>query len=190
MKRRAGLIGALLGSVLLSACTFVPTDSEPQTIAKRTVPFNLLEKTLPPQPKVHFHYVDRPIWLINSSHQLAARPRRVPSTNSVAVSLEALFGGPTDFETGLGFASQVPATWHVSGIGSSDGMIFVRLTAPTTPTVPASALESGQLVITTAGTTNSTVEVLINNQALKMTLPDGEVSLQVRATDYVSLEAR
>jgi hypothetical protein len=189
MTRRAAVIVALAASLLLASCTFVPTDSAPQAITKHP-PFGLSSGTLPRGPKPA-NYVTRSVWLINADQQLASRPRRVPESNSVAVSLEALFAGPTDHESALGFTSEVPATLNVIGIGSLQGITYVRLNGPITYTgTPASALESGQLVLTAGAVSDQFVEILVNSRPLQLTTPDGFVQLLVRPTDYSSLMAR
>jgi len=191
VRRLGRFVVLVVAGLALSACTFVPTDGSPTPVAKHDVPFALLSPNLPRTKHVNTKYVVRQVWLINGNQLLAARSRRVAADNSTAESLSALFAGPTDHEISLGFSSQVPANYQVIGIGSFNGMIFVRLSAPAgSSTAPASALEAGQLVLTTAGVTNVYVEILVNDKALRMILPDGSVALQVRPTDYESLIGR
>jgi hypothetical protein len=189
MRRRAAVLVALLGSLVLASCTFVPTDTAPQSITKHP-PFGLSSPTYPPGP-TSAKYVTRSIWLINADQQLTSRPRQVPETLSVAVSLEALFAGPTDHESALGITSEVPATLSVIGIGSLEGITYVRLNGPVNYTsTPASPLESGQLVLTAGALSDQFVEILVNSKPLQLTTPDGFVQLLVRPTDYSSLMVR
>jgi hypothetical protein len=43
-RRIVSTLALTISSVILSACTFVPTDGQPQPVNSKTVPFNLLVK--------------------------------------------------------------------------------------------------------------------------------------------------
>ena len=42
--RVSAVVATVLAASVLSACTFVPSDDQPQTINSKNVPFNLLGK--------------------------------------------------------------------------------------------------------------------------------------------------
>jgi hypothetical protein len=43
-RRWTSVAAVVLAGVMFSACTFVPTDDQPQPVNSKTVPFNLLGK--------------------------------------------------------------------------------------------------------------------------------------------------
>lgn len=47
MRRIRLLVIGIVAAAVLSGCTFVPTDSSPQVIPSRSVPFHLLSKHHP-----------------------------------------------------------------------------------------------------------------------------------------------
>jgi hypothetical protein len=43
VKRTIRIIAVLVAGLTLGACTFVPTDAQPQVVPSHSVPFNLLK---------------------------------------------------------------------------------------------------------------------------------------------------
>jgi hypothetical protein len=191
VRRLAPTLIVLASALVLASCTFVPSDTAPSPVPSHQVPFGLLSKTLPKTSKLHLSYTTRTVWFINGNQLLEGRSRPVPINDAGAVTLSALIAGPTDHESALGFSSDVPATFSVIGVGIYQGVIIVRLFGPSgTTSVPATELESGQLVLTAAGASNALVEVLVNSSPLRLRTSEGVVTLQARPSDYELLMSR
>jgi hypothetical protein len=47
VRRVRALIGLGVMALVLGSCTFVPTDSQPQVVNSKNVPFHLLDKKPP-----------------------------------------------------------------------------------------------------------------------------------------------
>jgi hypothetical protein len=47
VKRTLFVVAVLVAGLTLGACTFVPTDAQPQVVPNHAVPFNLLKSSPP-----------------------------------------------------------------------------------------------------------------------------------------------
>jgi hypothetical protein len=98
----------LLGALVLSGCTLVPTSSNPSMVRRGQVPFGLLDRTIPGTNNGRVRFITQPVYIIDASGHLAPSSRIVPAPAQLGSVLRELIIGPTDIETAAGYSSSLP----------------------------------------------------------------------------------
>ena len=163
--KKARLVPVLLvGTLALGGCTFVPTDSQPQTVNSRTVPFDLLARNPPGVTHTaSISEVPRQIWFFDSNHQLVARTRWLPSSAPTVEVLASFVTGAASEQGDGGLSTFIPANLVVTGITGTNDVSIVHLIDP------AIALEGRSVLVDP---------------------PEQTEGLEVRASHYEGVVAR
>ncbi len=171
-------MGALAG--ILAACG-VPSDSNPQVIAARDVPYGLIGSstsqptpTQPPGPTANAI-----IYLVKQGH-LVARTRQVRTPVSISKAVEALLGGPTDAEAAQDIQTAIGPSAAVLSTTVTAGLVTINMNR-------AFGLVGGQNQITevaqlvfTATAQPPIGAVSFELQGQPVPVPDGEGTLTNR----------
>lgn len=176
---RTGLIALILSLSLVTASCGIPTQNTPTTIAKRAVPFHLLDPnsttttTTTPSPGVT---VSQPIYLVASNQHVAPVVRNVPLPANLTQILGALIEGPTASETAAGLQSFLVGTPSDVHAITFDGIVTVDFaTNPVQVVGPDQILAIAQIVFTAMaqpGITGVTFE--IDGTAIEVPTAGGE----------------
>ncbi len=108
MTRLRTLTIMLLGALVLSGCTLVPTSNNPSMVRRGQVPFGLLDRTIPGTNNGRVRFITQPVYIIDASGHLAPSSRIVPAPAQLGSVLRELIIGPTDIETAAGYSSSLP----------------------------------------------------------------------------------
>lgn len=79
---RVAIVAA--AAVLLSGCTLVKTNPRPISIAPATVPFGLLDPTIPFTNQLTVTFAERTIYFVNPQGQLVGLRRLLPTPHTLA----------------------------------------------------------------------------------------------------------
>ena len=187
-KRRVGA-ALMIGAMLLSGCTFVPTAKYPVVISPRSVPPGLLSQTIPGTNNGRVRFITQPVYIVDATGHLAPSSRIVPSPPSLVTVLRELVIGPTDIENSTGYTSSLPKDLFIFEASVKNGVGSIDL-APALSKLPRAqeVLAIGQLVYTAndVGATNG-IEITVAGVAQRSLLPDGKTSVLVNVKDYRSL---
>jgi hypothetical protein len=190
MRSPRVLLGLVVGAVLLSGCSLVPTTSSPQKVNKKNVPFGLLGKTIPGTNKGRVVFKTQPVYIVDVSGHLSASSRIVPSPPVLASVLRQLILGPTQLETKLGYTSALPRNLVLLSASLKNGIGYVDL-ATSLDKMPRAreVLAVGQLVLTAhdVGATRG-LEISVAGDAQNSPLPDGQSQNLVRPSYFQSLQ--
>ncbi len=188
MSRVRGLTGLVLGALLLSGCSLVPTTNAPQRIAPPKA-FGLLNPTIPGTNNGRVRFITQPIYIIDVSGDLAPLSRIVPAPPVLATVLRQLINGPTRIERFAGYTSALPKSMVLLSASIKSDIGYIDLATPLTTMAPRLArLAVGQLVLTAhdAGAARG-IEITVAGVAQRSPLPDGRKVLIVEPSDFSRL---
>ena len=187
LLRRLLLLG--LGAMTVAGCTLVPTAKAPVTINPKTVPFELLGKTIPGTNNGRVRFITQPVYIVDSTGHLVATSRIVPSPPTLASVLRELVIGPTDIETSTGYTSALPTNLVILQAKVKKGVGIIAIANPlSTLPVRRQILALGQLAMTASdvGATKG-IEITVAGVAQLSQLPNGATATVITASDYARL---
>ena len=190
MRSPRVLLGPIVGAVLLSGCSLVPTTSSPQKVNKKNVPFGLLGRTIPGTKNGRVVFKTQPVYIVDVSGHLSASSRIVPSPPVLASVLRQLILGPTRLEAKLGYTSALPKNLVLLSASLKAGIGYVDLASSLAKMSRAQeVLAVGQLVLTAhdVGATRG-LEISVAGEAEHSPLPNGQSRNLVRPRYFLSLE--
>lgn len=188
MRRLRNLGLLVLGAVLLSGCTLVPTTNSP-TIYQGKVYFGLLGQTIPGTNNGRVRFVTQPVYIVDATGHLAPSSRIVPSPATLLSVLRELVLGPTEIESSAGYTSKLPRSFVMIQAVVKDKIGYLDIATPLTNLADKSQLLAiGQLVLTAqgVGATNG-VQISVAGVVQYPLLPDGKRSRLLTAGDFASL---
>lgn len=189
MKRARTLLLTLVGAVLLSGCTLVPTTNSPTVIARNKVPFGLLGQTIPNTNNGRVRFITQPVYLVDATGHLAPSSRIVPSPPTLLSVLRELILGPTVIEDSAGYTSALPKDFVIVQADVRNKVGHLDIATPlSTLSRNRQVLAIGQLVLTAQGVGAANgVEVSVAGEVQASLLPDGKKVRLVRTTDFTTL---
>jgi hypothetical protein len=185
--RRLFLLGA--GALALSGCTLVPTSNSPVVIARSSVGYTLLGKTIPGTNNGRVRFITQPVYIVDATGHLTASSRIVPAPPTLDSVLHELVLGPTDNESFIGYTSSLPKNLVILQATIKNSVGYVDLARPlSTLAHGQEVLAIGQLVYTAnaVGAIDG-LEILVAGVAQPLLLPNGHKQLLVTEGNYASL---
>lgn len=189
MRASRVLLGLVVGAVLLSGCSLVPTTPRLQKVNTKSVPFGLLGKTIPGTNKGRVIFKTQPVYLVDVTGHLAASSRIVPSPPVLASVLRQLILGPTNLELKLGYTSALPKSLVLLSASLKDGIGYVDLaTSLNKLSRRQEVLAVGQLVLTAhvVGASRG-LEIAVAGEAQNSPLPNRQSQNLVRPSYFQGL---
>lgn len=180
------LVPALLGSLLLSGCSLVPTTSSPVLVNPHEVPFGLLNATVPGTANGRVRFVTQPVYIVDATGHLTPSSRIVPAPPRLASVLHELIIGPTAIEVSTGYSSALPSNAVVVDASVRGHVGYIDLARPLTNLARhADILATGQLVLTSYGVgATKGIEIFVAGVLQKSLVPGGSPSALVNVKDY------
>jgi hypothetical protein len=189
MKRLRVVLVMLVGAVILSGCTLIPTAKKPVIIPRKSVGLQLLHRTIPGTNGGRVRFVTKPVYFVDATGHLAPSSRIVTAPLQFPSLLDQLIVGPTKIESFAGYASDLPSNLIVlqANIKAKIGYIDISESLASLGRAKE-VLAIGQLVFTAyyAGATNG-VEISVAGVTQRSLLPDRKFVILVTAKDCSSL---
>jgi spore germination protein GerM len=195
VRRRWTVALAIAGGLGLAGCTFVPTDSSPQVVPSKVVPFHLLSRHAPlrlQQISATLWFSDNPPAASTEIGTLASAPRSLSRPVTDDALLAALLEGPTSVQSARGLSCDVGAGANPISVSESPGLVSVNLSGGLPSATSQTAeriLALGQIVLTMARGRDVQVEIRVNGRAVPLLGPSGlSLGYSATAEDYKTLE--
>ena len=186
MRVRATAV--VLAMILGATACGVSSDDHASRVAKRDVPFGLLDENSGAQPSTAGGE-DASIFLVKDD-RLVAAVRRLAPTARPGNAVRALEQGPTKAEVAAGVRSALPKTHTVDGVSVAAGTAVVELD-PSFATLPSGdqLLALAQLVFTlTARPGIGQVRFTLDGEDAQVPRADGSlVATPVSRDDYAAV---
>jgi hypothetical protein len=129
VRRRTGLVAALLVAAVLAGGCSIPTESGPRTIAPDRVPFHLLSPvasasttTLPRLSSL----VPVKVYFLGPNQLLQPADRVVVSPAQLTEVINALLAGPSSSEVAKGTSTAIPSNVRVLSAAVQGGIVTVN----------------------------------------------------------------
>ncbi len=188
MRRTRLVLGLILGALVLSSCTLVPTSQAPSSI-KGHVPFGLLGQTIPGTNNGRVRFITQPVYIVDTTGHLVASSRIVASPATLDSVLNELILGPTLIESSAGYSSALPKNFVIVSATLRSGVGYIDIATPlSTYSHQRQVLALGQLTLTayTVGAVKG-VEITVADRPVASLLPSGRHSLVVTRADFTTL---
>ena len=189
MKRHAKFLALALAALTLGGCNLVATSNEPVLINRSSVPFGLLNKTIPGTNNARVVFITQPVYIVDATGHLAPSSRIVPSPPHLASVLRELVIGPTSIETFTGYTSALPSEMVILQATVHNKIGYIDLTN-SLGSLPRDQeiLAIGQLVFTSydVGATRG-IKLLVAGVPTPLQMPNGATTLVATVKDYQSL---
>jgi hypothetical protein len=185
--RAAFLLG--LGALALSSCTLVSPNAAPENIPARSIPFGLLDQTIPGTNNARVRFITQPVYIVDATNNLAAASRIVPTPASLSLVLQQLIIGPTAIERSAGYTSALPESLVLVSASVRDKVGYLNFATPLNNLPPDQQLLAvGQLVLTAAdvGATAGLV-IKVAGVEQNILLPSGAHAKFVTEKDFANL---
>ena len=189
MTRGRVLCSLVVGALLLSGCTLVPTSNNPVVIERSSVGYQLFSKTIPGTINGRVQFVTQPVYVVDATGHLTATSRIVPSPPTLDSILHELVIGPTTIESFAGYTSALPKDLVILQATIKNGVGYVDLTRPlSTLSRSQEVLALGQMVFTarSVGAIGG-LEILVAGVAQPLLMPNGHKALVITDGNYASL---
>jgi hypothetical protein len=189
MRRVRVLCGLVVGALLLSGCTLVPTSNSPVVIERSSVGYQLLSKTIPGTINGRVQFVTQPVYIVDATGHLTSSSRIVPSPPTLDSILHELVIGPTTIESFAGYTSALPKNLVILQATIKNGVGYVDLARPlSTLARSQEILALGQMVYTarSVGAIGG-LEILVAGVAQPLLMPNGHKALVITDGNYASL---
>ena len=189
MTRVRVLCSLVVGALLLSGCTLVPTSNNPVVIERSSVGYQLFSKTIPGTINGRVQFVTQPVYVVDATGHLTATSRIVPSPPTLDSILHELVIGPTTIESFAGYTSALPKDLVILQATIKNGVGYVDLTRPlSTLSRSQEVLALGQMVFTarSVGAIGG-LEILVAGVAQPLLMPNGHKALVITDGNYASL---
>lgn len=190
MRTLRALLALLAGSLVLSACSLIPTSAKPVAIDKNLLkPYGLLGRTIPGTNHGRVRFVGQPIYIVDAAGHLAGANRIVTAPAGLTSVLDQLIIGPTKIEKSAGYASELPSNLLILQATVKGKIGYIDLSQSLTKLARSKALLAvGQLVFTAyyAGATNG-IEISVAGVPQRSPLPDRAFLTLVTVKDCESL---
>ena len=174
MKRVRTLLWLVLGAVVISSCTLIPTSAKPVAIPASQGLSGLLGRTIPGTNKGRVRFITQPVYLVDATGHLSPFSRIVTAPASLTSVLDQAIVGPTKIEKSAGYASDLPSNLLVLQATVKGKVAYIDI-SESLAKLPRSkeVLAVGQLVFTAyyAGATNG-IEISVGATAQLSLLPD------------------
>jgi hypothetical protein len=174
MKRARTLLWLVLGAVVLSSCTLIPTSAKPVAIPASQGLSGLLGRTIPGTNKGRVRFITKPVYLVDATGHLSPFSRIVTAPASLTSVLDQAIVGPTKIENSAGYASDLPSKLLVLQATVKGKVAYIDISESLAKLPRAKeVLAIGQLVFTAyyTGATNG-IEISEGGTAQKSLLPD------------------
>ncbi|MGC1419321.1 MAG: GerMN domain-containing protein [Acidimicrobiales bacterium] len=189
MKRLRRLSVLLVGAMLLSGCSLIPTSSKPVVIPSSQVELNLLNRTIPGTNNGRVRFITQPVYLVDATGHLAPQSRIVTAPAQLTSVLGQLIVGPTSIEASAGYASDLPNSLIVLQASIRGKVAYIDVSESlSTVGREEEALAVGQLVFTAyyAGATDG-IEISVAGVSQLSMLPNGSFTKLVTAKECQTL---
>jgi hypothetical protein len=181
----------VLGTVTLLIATACSPGSQeqPEAIAHRDVPFQLLETTTTTREQPADETADRFDVYLVAGDRLVAAPRSTDQPPSAPLALRALIAGPTTAETQLGITTAIPGGTRLLRVHRDAGTLEIDLTRGLMSSGADGTLAIGQLVLTSTSLPGiEGVRISIDGAPVEVPTGDGSLSHDaVGRDDYANL---
>ncbi|HTT60056.1 MAG TPA: GerMN domain-containing protein [Acidimicrobiales bacterium] len=187
--RRAVVPLAVLAALALSSCTLVSPNATPSRIPSKSVPFGLLDPTIPGTNHARVRFITQPVYIVDASGHLAPSSRIVPSPPALATVVEQLLLGPTPIEVSAGYTSALPKTLVVISANVVNNIGYINFATSLSSLARAQQLLAiGQLVLTAdvVGATKG-LEIRVAGTPQELLLPNGKRTKLATPNDFQSL---
>jgi len=187
---RVAIVAA--AAVLLSGCTLVKTNPRPISIAPATVPFGLLDPTIPFTNQLTVTFAERTIYFVNPQGQLVGLRRLLPTPHTLAEVLDVMTAGPTSAEASNGIATYVPTVVRINQATLHDGVGYVDVSSVFLSLSPVGRQRAAAQIVMTADAAGATkgVRLTVAQQPYSATLPNGRTVAVLTPTDVSYLVQR
>jgi hypothetical protein len=189
MRRFGPLLLLVVGAVLLSSCTLIPTSTKPVPIPSSQGLSGLLGRTIPGTNDGRVQFVTQPVYIVDATGHLAPLSRIVTAPATLTSVLDQLIIGPTKIEKSAGYASELPSNLLILQATVKGKIGYIDLSQSLTKLARSKALLAvGQLVFTAyyAGATNG-IEISVAGVPQRSPLPDRAFLTLVTVKDCESL---
>ena len=174
MRRFGPLLLLVLGAVLLSSCTLIPTSTKPVPIPSSQGLLGLLGRTIPGTNDGRVRFVTQPVYIVDATGHLAPSSRIVTAPATLTSVLDQLIVGPTKIEKFAGYASDLPSKLLVLQATVKGKIAYIDISESLVAQGRAKeVLAIGQLVFTAyyAGATGG-IKLSVAGTAKRLVLPD------------------
>jgi len=189
MRKLRVILVVLVGAVLLSSCTLIPTSKKPVFIPRRSVGLQLLNRNIPGTKGGRVRFKTQPVYFVDATGHLAPASRIVTAPVQLTSVLDQLILGPTKIESFAGYASNLPSKLIVLQATITHKIGYIDISESLTGLGRAKeVLAIGQLVYTAsyAGATRG-IEISVAGITQQSVLPDRKFSKLVTAKDCAPL---
>lgn len=147
--RRLGLV--LVAALVLSGCSLISPDAQPNVIPKDKVGLQLLSPTIPETNGARVRFITQPVYLVDTTGHLAPESRIVPAPPELAEVTQQLLYGPTPIEQSLGYTSAIPTNEIMLSAVVHNGVATINLSESLSSlSTRDQLLAIGQLVLTSS----------------------------------------
>ncbi len=162
-------------ALLLSGCTVVKTTAHPVAIAPSTVPFGLLDPTIPFTNQLKVTFAERSIYFVNAQGRLVALRRLLPTPHTLNEILNVMAAGPTSAEASDGIGTYVPTVVHINQATLHNGVGYVDLSPVFLALSPVGQQRATAQIVLTAQAAGATkgVRITVAQQPYLAGLPNG-----------------
>ena len=189
MRKLRVVLVLLLGAVILSGCTLIPTSGKPVLIPRKSVGLQLLSPTIPGTNGGRVRFVTKAVFFVDATGHLAPSSRIVTAPLRFASLLDQLIVGPTKIESFAGYASDLPSNLIVLQATIKNKIGYIDISESLASLGRAKeALAVGQLVFTAyhAGATSG-IEISVAGVTQKSLLPNRKFVTLVTAKACAAL---
>ena len=189
MRRFGPLLLLVLGAVLLSSCTLIPTSTKPVPIPSSQGLLGLLGRTIPGTNDGRVRFVTQPVYIVDATGHLAPSSRIVTAPATLTSVLDQLIVGPTKIEKFAGYASDLPSKLLVLQAIVKGKIAYIDISESLVKRGRAKeVLAIGQLVFTAyyAGATGG-IKLSVAGTAKQLVLPDRKFVTLATLKDCQSL---
>jgi hypothetical protein len=189
MTSRLLILGALL-VLLVTACS-PGSQEEPEAIARRDVPFQLLETTTTTREPPADDTAQRFDVYLVSGDRLVASSRSTDASPTAVSALRALIVGPTTADDQLGIGTAIPPATRLVAVARDAEMLDIDLSREFMSSASDGSLAVGQLVLT-ATSLPGIERIRFRIDGMPVEVPTGDGALAhgpVTRDDYANLLA-
>lgn len=189
MKNLRAVALLMVGSLVLSGCTLIPTSAKPTASSSHEVPFGLLDKTIPGTKNATVTFTTSYLYWVTPKDSLLALQRVTPSPANPSYVLNALTAGPNPQEQSRHLSSAIPKKLAITSIQVQDGLGYLTFNESLSKMpLKSELLALGQIALSAEGV-GATLGIIVsvNGVTQLLPLPNGSRSLLVSGSDFTAL---
>jgi len=186
------LTAIALSATLLGGCTTIKTNAHPVPVTSNSVPFGLLDPTIPFTNQLRVTFAERTIYFVNLAGQLVPLHRLLPTPHTLIESLDVMTAGPSSAEAANGIATYVPTVVKINQASLHKGVGYVDVSPVFLSLSPVGQQRAtAQIVMTSlaAGATKG-VRLTVAQEPFVANLPNGRHVSVVTPADVSYLVQR